>query len=104
ATVEQAADLLVTLGALTGREAAGAALAAEVRAGFAALERGPARRVAYLIWREPLMVAGGGTLIDDVLRRAGLDNVFAGRPRYPAVDAADLRAASPELLLLSSEP
>lgn len=104
ATVAQAADLLVRLGALVGREAAGAALAAEVRDGFAALEPGPARRVAYLIWRAPLMVAGGGTLIDDVLARAGLVNVFAGRPRYPAVEEAELRVARPEVLLLSSEP
>ena len=33
-----------------------------------------------------------------------LANVFAGQSRYPEVTAADLTAAAPDVLLLSSEP
>ncbi len=41
-------------------------------------------KVAYLIWRKPWMVAGSGTFINDMLRRAGFDNAFAQQARYPA--------------------
>ncbi len=103
ATVEQAIQLIETLGELTDRRERGQALAAEVRAGFAALAPAATpRRVAYLIWRRPYMAAGGGTFVDDVLRRGGLANAFGDRPRYPEVSAEELAGA--DALLLSSEP
>lgn len=74
------------------------ALAAEV------LSQTSRRKAAYLIWRKPWMVAGGGTFIDDMLRRAGLDNVFANQPRYPECSPESLLASRPEVILLSSEP
>lgn len=62
-------------------------------------------RVAYLIWHEPLMTASSDTFVDAVLREAGLTNVFAARTgRYPAITAAELGAADPDLVLLSTEP
>ncbi|WP_028986753.1 ABC transporter substrate-binding protein [Thermicanus aegyptius] len=60
--------------------------------------------VAYLIWRKPNMAAGSSTFIDAMLRQMGLKNVFAGRQRYPVVSEAELQAAKPDLLFLSSEP
>ncbi|RMF16987.1 MAG: cobalamin-binding protein [Candidatus Dadabacteria bacterium] len=60
--------------------------------------------VAYLIWRNPWMVAGGDTFIHSVLDTVGYRNVFAQRPRYPAVTAEELRTSGARLLLLSSEP
>lgn len=63
------------------------------------------RTVAYFIWREPFMVAGHGTFVNDMLARCGLVNVFdEGDARYPEITAQDLEEASPELILLSSEP
>lgn len=62
------------------------------------------KKVAYLIWKKPWMVAGGGTFIHDLLERAGLDNVFAHQPRYPECTAEILAASRPEVILLSSEP
>ena len=61
-------------------------------------------RVAYLIWRKPWMAAGSDTYIDSVLQRLGLENVFAGAGRYPQFSQAELMAAKPGLVLLSSEP
>ncbi|MPR32919.1 ABC transporter substrate-binding protein [Salmonirosea aquatica] len=62
------------------------------------------KKAAYLIWRKPWMVAGGGTFIDAMLSQAGLDNVFAGQPRYPECAEETLKASLPELILLPSEP
>lgn len=60
---------------------------------------------AYFIWRDPLMVAGEDTYISDMLDRAGFTNAFAHRPeRYAEITPAELAAADPDVVLLSSEP
>ncbi len=67
----------------------------------------PKVRAACLIWRNPFMAAGGGTYIGDLLRAAGGVNVFEthrGDDRYPRVTLAELAEASPDVILLPSEP
>jgi len=59
----------------------------------------------YLIWQDPIMAVGRDTYIQSVLAHCGLTNLcleIAGR--YPTLSASTLKALSPELLLLSSEP
>lgn len=77
-----------------------------IAAGFMTLEPlATPLTAAYLIWREPFMVAGHGTFVNDMLKRCGLINVFdEGDARYPEISAKDLEDAGPELVLLSSEP
>jgi ABC-type Fe3+-hydroxamate transport system substrate-binding protein len=58
---------------------------------------------AYFIWREPWMIAGGGTFIDVMLPYCGLYNA-ANISGYPIVDFEQLKAAECKLVLLSSEP
>jgi ABC-type Fe3+-hydroxamate transport system substrate-binding protein len=66
---------------------------------------GPARQVAVPVWRDPWMVVGPRTFTGDVLARLGLVNVFgAGPDRYPRVEAGQIRAAAPDLVLLPDEP
>ena len=60
--------------------------------------------VAYLIWRNPYMAAANDTFIHTMLERAGFQNAFSRQTRYPAVSPADLQAARPDLIFLSSEP
>ena len=75
------------------------------RAAARAARGGRPVRWAYLIWRRPWMAAGGDTFVTALLDQAGGENVFASRPsRYPEVGADDLRAADPDVVLLSSEP
>lgn len=62
-------------------------------------------KVVYLIWRDPYMLAGADTFIQDVLHRMGLNNLglqLSGR--YPAVTTDQLVAFAPEIVMLSSEP
>ncbi|RZK30266.1 MAG: cobalamin-binding protein, partial [Hymenobacter sp.] len=83
----------------------GEKIATEIMAAFATLTSPKAETaVAYFIWRKPYMAAASGTFIDDMLRRAGFSNVFADLERYPEIAAAQLRAAAPERIFLSSEP
>lgn len=66
--------------------------------------RYPHKRVAYLIWRKPYMVAAKGTFIHEMLNLTGFTNVFAHLERYPSVSLEDLNAAAPDLIFCSSEP
>ncbi len=65
----------------------------------------PRLRVAVPIWRDPWMVVGATTYTDDLLARAGLVNVLAGRDgRYPTVTTADIDDAGADVVLLPDEP
>ena len=61
--------------------------------------------VAVPIWRDPWMVVGSSTYTDDLLARAGLTNVLAGRDgRYPTVTVDDIDRSGADLVLLPDEP
>lgn len=61
------------------------------------------KKVAYLIWKDPLMAAGKGTFIDELLQLNQLDNVFS-KTRYPETSLEELSQKKPDVLMLSSEP
>ncbi len=63
-----------------------------------------AKKVAYFIWKNPWMCAGGDTFISDMISRLGWVNVFGEINRYPEVTMAELKETGAELILLSSEP
>ncbi|RZJ67502.1 MAG: cobalamin-binding protein [Flavobacterium sp.] len=65
----------------------------------------PSFRVAYFIWKDPFMVAGGGTFINEMLKRNNFVNIYEERERYPEVIVQKMRIqGDPEIVLLSSEP
>ena len=101
----EALDMIRRVGFITGTEGRADLLAAEIATSFATLGTAETLfKAAYFIWRKPYMVAATGTFIDDMLRRAGFSNAFAGHSRYPEVTAAQLAAAAPQRIFLSSEP
>lgn len=60
-------------------------------------------RVAYLVWPEPIVVAGGGTFLDDLITRAGGVNVFGKTATaYPSIGREELAAAKIEIVLYPS--
>ena len=61
------------------------------------------RTVLYLIWKDPIMVAGSGTYIDSMLREMGLSNI-APDSRYPELTEERLQELCPDVVLYSSEP
>jgi ABC-type Fe3+-hydroxamate transport system substrate-binding protein len=78
-------------------------LVTEILNGMAGIKKHK-KRVAYLIWKNPYMVAGGDTFIHSMLEACGWENAFGHLLRYPEVGISDLEAENIELLLLSSEP
>ncbi len=104
-TLEDALAMITQIGGLVGRNETAQIMAQQIEQGFAQLSI-PAKpiRTAYFIWQDPYMVAAGDTFIDEMLARFGGLNVFADKKRYPIISMADLQAAQPEQILLSSEP
>ena len=107
-TLEQALEMIRSIGELTGPINLAVSLVHKIEEEFSklrnAISSDPAPLAAYLIWRDPLMAAGGDNFINEMMLKAGLKNVFEHRPRYPSINIEDLRQSGCQLLLLSSEP
>lgn len=102
--LNDALQMIRSVGGITGREIEADTLCDDIAIRFDKLVL-PALnlRVAYFIWRKPYMVAGIDTFINSLLQKLGLSNVFkAGR--YPEIMAEELKAATPDVIFLSSEP
>ena len=65
----------------------------------------PIQKVAYFIWANPFMVAGGDNFINELLKLNKCQNIYEERGRYPEVVIQKMRLqGDPELVFLSSEP
>ena len=65
----------------------------------------PIQKAAYFIWKNPHMVAGSDTYINEMLKLNHFQNIYADQGRYPEVEIRRMRLeGDPDLVLLSSEP
>jgi ABC-type Fe3+-hydroxamate transport system substrate-binding protein len=104
-TIDDAIEMIRSVGTLTGKAAEAEKMVIDIEAGFAQLMPLKNRpRTGYLIWKDPLMVAGANTFIDHIMARCGMNNIFADNIRYPQITMEEIRQKDCELLLLSSEP
>ena len=96
-----ALKMILLLGNLLGKGEKARNIVSEINENFRQLpETKPLRPCLYLIWKKPWMAAGRETFINEMLRRAGFENVADGR--YPAITEKHFSEA--EVILLSSEP
>jgi len=103
------AAMVRSIAAAVDREEMGAAIAADIERGIVearlATVGKPRVRFAYLIWRKPFMAVNRDTYASALLELAGGENVFAAKTdRYPEISPADLATASPDVVLLCTEP
>jgi ABC-type Fe3+-hydroxamate transport system substrate-binding protein len=108
-TTDDTAQMVRDIARAIGREEAGERIAADIAARAArvrtAAASAPVVRYAYLIWRAPWMTVNGDTFISALLGLAGGENVFGdAATRYPVLTLEELRAAMPDVVMLSSEP
>jgi ABC-type Fe3+-hydroxamate transport system substrate-binding protein len=103
-TLPDALEMIRSVGDLIARKEQASQLAATIAQRFSELETSPSPLTAYFIWRNPWMVAGGDTFINDMLQRCGFINAFRHLDRYPAIDPASLADSNVQCVLLSSEP
>ncbi len=102
ADIEAVFKEIDTVAQLLGRKAAGESLVAGMRRRLDSIPSfADTPRVYVEISGTPLMTAGGGTFINELLVRAGGRNVFAfSVQEYPVADPEAVLAADPEVILL----
>ncbi len=104
-TLSDACSMIREVGRITNRMQTGNEIADEIMRRFDAYVPSENNlRSAYFIWREPYMVAAGGTFIDEMMKKFGVTNVFGHLNRYPEVSLESLVDLKPQLIFLSSEP
>lgn len=102
--LNSALDMIRSVGVLCGKTEKANLLANKIEQEFTALRPDPIPTAIYLIWKKPIMVAGGQTFINDCLTRAGFRNLLAHQNRYPEIHLEAIRDMSPDFIFLSSEP
>ncbi len=105
-TLDDALDMILQIGTITGKEAVAKNILEEIQLRFQQIKT-PTQSLSamYLIWREPYMTVNRDTFIHDMLLRCGFKNIFAqADSRYPEISVEQIIDAKPELILLSSEP
>lgn len=103
-TLPEALSMIRSVGTITGKSTDADIIADAINDAFAGIYPSSTRRVAYFIWRKPYMVAAGDTFINDLLNRAGFENVFGTLSRYPEVRLSEINNMNCDYLFLSSEP
>lgn len=103
-TVEEALQMIRTVGTLTDTSDQTSTLAGQIISRFDSLPEFAPLRAVYFIWREPYMTVGGDTFIHDVMAWGGFENVFGDETRYPNVHLGDLGGEDIDVVLCSSEP
>ena len=100
-----AIEMITGVGILTGTSEQAHTLALGIMEGFGSLKLTSKRKpaVAYFIWKDPYMIAGRNTFINDILNKAGFDN-FSQLSRYPELTTQQISESKPDIILLSSEP
>jgi ABC-type Fe3+-hydroxamate transport system substrate-binding protein len=100
----EALRMITQLGELTNRLEKATRIAFDINEKFSNLnKRDKSLRVVYFIWKDPYMVAGKQTFIDDIISRCGFENVI-NKNRYPEININQLIELNPEYIFLSSEP
>ena len=105
-TLDEVLEAIVLVGKTAGAEAEASALAAEMRQRIRAvtdktaglsMEQRP--KTFYVLWHDPLMTAGAGTLQDELIQKAGGINIAGELTRYADIGLEVVLAADPEVII-----
>ena len=103
-TLDEALDMIYQIGLIADRDILANKLVDRIKSEEALMIKKANKRVLYLIWRKPYMMAGKNTFIDHMLKRIGYMNAAEHLDRYPSLTLKEMKELSPEHILLSSEP
>lgn len=102
-SLQDAFQMITTVGELTHRAQEASAVVQQLQPKFSDPPPQSTRKALYLIWQEPFMAAGTDTFIHQMMLWAGFSNVLK-ETRYPVVSTDQIQQLAPEYILLSSEP
>lgn len=105
--LSDALEMIRQIGIVVCKQDKAEAVVQRIEAGFNKIKsiQTKSLKVLYFIWRNPYMVAGRNTFINDMLKYCGLENAIPERDsRYPEINSDDITSLNPDIILLSSEP
>jgi ABC-type Fe3+-hydroxamate transport system substrate-binding protein len=100
--LEDAYQMILSVGQMTGSIPKASQLVADIRKGLDKDFHFKGSAV-YLIWNNPLIAVGSNTFITSMLEKAGYKNRIA-KPRYTEITVEELIELDPDFIFLSSEP
>ncbi|MFA5105042.1 MAG: helical backbone metal receptor [Candidatus Margulisiibacteriota bacterium] len=105
---DQLSNSILLLGKVTGTSAAARSLAARIKRGVAKAssnkKRGTDNKLLVVLWPSPLITAGKGTFIDDIIRRAGAQNLGAkASGAYPTLDFEFVMKEDPDFIVFAGK-
>jgi ABC-type Fe3+-hydroxamate transport system substrate-binding protein len=103
-SLEDATQMILELGKITGREEISHELANTVLSSFDSLIQVKPKTVLYLIWYNPWMAAATETFIHTMLSKTGVKNCLENVSRYPELTNDEIKRLNPDFVFLSSEP
>jgi len=105
-SIAEVMRLVGSLGQLTGRTDAAAAVTAGLARRITAVQERvagrPHPRVLYVLWPEPLIVPGRGSLVTELIASAGGESVTADQAQgYPRMSLEAAVGRAPEVIILA---
>jgi iron complex transport system substrate-binding protein len=104
-TVRGMLDSVAHVAGVTGAEAQGATLVANLKnrldALHARLADRPLVHVLFVVWEDPLITIGQNTFIADALRFAGAESVVLSKQNWPHVSMEEIIRLQPDYIVLT---
>lgn len=105
-TVDEVLEAITLVGKITGKDKAAADLVKNMRSRIKAVTDKTSRlsevqkpRVFYAVWHDPLMTAGSGTFIDELIYKAGGINIAHELKDYADIGLEAVIAANPQVMV-----
>jgi iron complex transport system substrate-binding protein len=104
-TLNEVLDAITLVGKVTGKEKEATTLTSDMQKRVKAvtdktimLSSLPA--TGFVVWHEPLMVAGSGTFHDELMRKAGGINIISAQSGYATVSLETIIGANPAVIIV----
>ncbi len=105
-TIDEVTASITLIGKAAGAEKEAASLLADMQSRIKAvtdktggLTEAEKPKVLYIVWHDPLMAAGSGTLHDELIRTAGGINVAGDLDGYTTISLEVVIAANPQVMI-----
>jgi len=105
-TVDEVLEAITLVGRVTGAEAKARSLIFDMQKRIDAvtgktgnLAEAEKPRVFYVVWHDPLMTAGSGTFMDELIYKAGGTNIAHDLSGYPDIGLETVIAANPQVMV-----
>jgi len=103
-TLEDALDMIACVGNITHKQKKADDFISQIKTHFTQLPSFENKKAAYFIWKDPYMVVGQSTFINDILSRLNIINIFENKSRYFEVSIEEIKKLNVDYIFLSSEP